>query len=122
MAKAPKVTITTGKGGGGGARPVEDVDDRIPLDIQSAAIDRARNHLISRLRRLIIEGVHSAFDPGAVYRTVRDIQALDMIRATQPDARSAPTPVQTVEDAAEAQRKAHDAHKAEEIRKAARGD
>lgn len=111
MAKAPKAHATV----------TDENDGRIALDLRPAALDRARNHLNSRLRRLIVEGVHSAFDPGAVYRTVRDIQALDMISASMPDtAEPAPAKIPSVEESAEAQRQAQEAHKAKEERDASR--
>jgi hypothetical protein len=109
MAKTPKA-------------PAPEIDDRLAIDAAPAQIDRARAHLTTRLRRMVLESIYSANDPGAIYRTVRDIQALDMLRPTQSDAKIAPAPaVVSVEDAAQAQREAHDAHKAEEARKAARG-
>lgn len=121
MAKAHKATTVSATEGRGGSGPAP-VDDRLSLDLRPSQIDKARSHLVSRLRRLVLEGIHSAFDPGAVYRTIRDIQALDLINATAPETKEAPAVVQTVEEAAEAQRQAQEAHKAEEARKAARGE
>lgn len=121
MAKSPKAVSQAQKS----PDPVmeAEADDRIGLDLRPAALDKARAHLTTRLRRLILESIYSASEFGAVYRTVRDIQALDMVKALQPDVIEAPAaPEMSVEELAEQQRKAHDAHKAEEARKAARGD
>lgn len=119
MAKAPKAA----KAAEQAVETTDEEDSRIGLDLRPAALDKARAHLTTRLRRLILESIYSASEFGAVYRTVRDIQALDMVKALQPDTAEAPAaPVLTVEDLAEAQRRAHDAHKADEDRKAARGE
>lgn len=125
MAKAPKTTkhTETVNAAHVAIDEHEDADDRLPIDVAPSQIEKARAHLNTRLRRLILESIYSSNDPGAIYRTMRDIQALDMVRPTQSDAKVAPpAPAPSVEDLAEQQRQAHDAHKAEEKRKAARSE
>lgn len=114
MAKAPKQQEQQ-------PEPIEaDIDDRIPCDITIAQVDKARKHLLGRLRHLVLTNIFATGDPGQIARTVQDLKALDMLNpvlgnAVTPEKPKAPT----VEEAAADQAAAHDRHKRDEDRKEA---
>lgn len=109
MAKTPKQQEP--------APVAEDFDDRIPCDVNVDTIEKARKHLLGRLRHLVLTNIYSTGDPGLIARTVQDIKALDMIRPTLGDITlpEPPKPLSPEEARAE-QAAAHERHKRDEER------
>lgn len=92
--------------------------DNFELDVDVVTLKSAHNLLVARLRGLIIGAGSGPYDPGHIAGVMADIRALEGIEPTSEPA-STTMRALTREEADAAQKRAHDAHKAE--RSATRG-
>jgi hypothetical protein len=74
------------KPGTAGVMTYEDLaGGRVVLNVTPSSVDSARQFLMGRLKRLIEESGHSAYEAGNIAGTIADIKSLDQIMATRPD-------------------------------------
>jgi hypothetical protein len=59
--------------------------NELELGVTPANIETARNFLMGRLKRLIEESGHSAYEAGAIAQTVADLKALNELMPTRHD-------------------------------------
>lgn len=94
---------------------ISDPRDGLELNVTPKSIANAREFLIGRIKRLIEECGHSAYEAGHIAGTIADLKALDALTPLRPDT-AAPAAPLSPEDEMQRIKRAERAHNREEER------